>query len=97
MAYKLTTSRQFERDVKRCIKRGLPMDEFQTVIKLLVRDGKLPATYRPHKLTGDRKGQWECHIQPDWLLIWKQYEDELLLLMLNTGSHSDLFGKKQKK
>ncbi len=95
MAYKLTTSKQFERDVKRCIKRGLPMDKFQTVIKLLVRDGKLPAVYHPHKLTGDRKGQWECHIQTDWLLVWKQFDDELLLLMLNTGSHSDLFGEKK--
>lgn len=93
MAYRLTTTNQFERDLKRCIRRGLPMEEFRTVIRLLVRDGRLPAEYKPHKLHGNRKGEWECHIQSDWLLIWKQFDDELRLLMINTGSHSDLFGK----
>ena len=47
-------------------------------------------------LHGDRQGQWECHIQPDWLLIWKQVGYELELLMLNTGTHSDLFGKNRR-
>lgn len=96
MAYRITTTHQFERDLKRCIRRGLPMDEFQTLIRLLERDGKLPAVYKPHQLYGDRKGQWECHIQPDWLLIWNQFDDDLRLLMLNTGTHSDLFGKKKR-
>ena len=64
---------------------------------LLERDGSLPAIYRPHKLTGDRRGQWECHIEPDWLLIWEQYDDELVLIMINTGSHSDLFSKKYRR
>ncbi len=67
------------------------MDKFRKVIQLLEKDGTLPSIYRPHVLHGDRNGQWECHIQPDWLLIWKQYDDELELLMLNTGTHSDLF------
>ena len=67
MAYKISTTHQFEKDLKRCIKRGYPMDRFRTVIQLLERDGCLPELYRPHKLTGDRQGQWECHIQPDWL------------------------------
>ena len=97
MAYKISTPHQFEKDLKRCIKRGYPMDEFRTVILLLERDGQLPEVYRPHMLHGDRQGQWECHIQPDWLLIWKQIGNELELLMLNTGTHSDLFSKKYKK
>ena len=97
MAYKISTTHQFEKDLKRCIKRGYPMDEFRTVIQLLERDGGLPEVYRPHMLHGDRQGQWECHIQPDWLLIWKQIGNELELLMLNTGTHSDLFSKKYKK
>jgi mRNA interferase YafQ len=59
------------------------MDEFRTVIQLLERDGRLPEVYRPHMLHGDRQDQWECHIQPDWLLIWKQKGNELELLMLN--------------
>ncbi|MBR1652979.1 MAG: type II toxin-antitoxin system YafQ family toxin [Alloprevotella sp.] len=97
MAYKISTTHQFEKDLKRCIKRGYPMGEFRTVIQLLERDGRLPEVYRAHMLHGDRQGQWECHIQPDWLLIWKQVGNELELLMLNTGTHSDLFSKKYKK
>ena len=97
MAYKISTTHQFEKDLKRCIKRGYPMDEFRTVIQLLERDGRLPEVYHPHQLLGDRQGQWECHIQPDWLLIWKQKGNELELLMLNTGTHSDLFDKKYRK
>ena len=91
--YKIKTTHQFEKDLKRFIKRGYPMDKFREVIKLLERDGRLPAEYRPHVLHGKREGQWECHIQPDWLLIWNQYDDELELLMLNTGTHADMFKK----
>ena len=65
MAYKISTTHQFEKDLKRCIKRGYPMDEFRTVIQLLERDGRLPEVYRPHKLSGKYKGCWECHIQAD--------------------------------
>ncbi|RGS44531.1 type II toxin-antitoxin system YafQ family toxin, partial [Segatella copri] len=50
-----------------------------------------PPEYKPHKLSGQYAGSWECHIMPDWLLIWKQYNDELVLVMTNTGSHSDVF------
>lgn len=91
MAYKFTTTKQFERDVKRCIKRGYPMDDMKAVIDDLVDDGKVDAKYKPHQLSGNRQGQWECHIHPDWLLVWKQNNEELTLLMLNTGTHSDLF------
>jgi len=82
MAYKLLTTHQFEKDLKRCKKRGLPMDKL-----------KVPTQFRPHLLHGNRDGQWECHIQPDWLLIWEQNNTELTLLMMNTGTHADLFGK----
>ena len=96
MAYRVTTTNQFEKDVKRCKKRGLPMGDLRTVISLLAKDGHLPESYRPHKLSGNRSGLWECHIKSDWLLIWEQFEEELRLLMLATGSHSDLFGKKRR-
>ena len=96
MAYHITTTNQFEKDVKRCIKRGLPVAELRSVISLLAKDGCLPNKYKPHKLSGDRTGQWECHIQSDWLLIWQQFEEELRLLMLSTGTHSDLYGKKKR-
>lgn len=95
--YAIKTTREFEKDVRRCVKRGLPIDELRKVMKLLERDGILPANYRPHKLTGDCRGQWECHIKPDWLLVWERHDDELVLLMLNTGTHADIFGKKRKR
>ena len=97
MAYIIKTTNAFDKDMIRCIKRGYPMDEIRKVMKLLECDGSLPVEYKPHKLHGDRRGQWECHIQPNWLLIWEQHEQELILVMLGTGTHSDLFDKKYKK
>jgi mRNA interferase YafQ len=94
MAYTIKTTNSFDRDMARCIKRGYPMDNLRKVMSLLERDGRLPAEYKPHKLHGARKGQWECHIQPNWLLIWEQHDQELILIMLNTGTHSDLVSKK---
>lgn len=91
--YSLSTTKQFEKDLKRCVKRGLPMEELKTVISMLVEKGELPAKYKPHKLVGNRAGEWECHIKSDWLLVWEQNDKELTLLMLNTGTHSDLFKK----
>lgn len=96
MAYRITTTNQFEKDVKRCKKRGFPMGDLRTVISMLAKDGTLPSIYSPHKLSGNRAGQWECHIKPDWLLIWEQFDDELRLLMLATGTHSDLFSKNRR-
>ena len=93
MAYRLLTTKQFEKDLKRCKKRGLPMNKLKEVISELVTSGKLSACFKPHMLHGNRSGQWECHIQPNWLLIWEQNNSELTLLMLNTGTHADLFGK----
>ena len=69
------------------------MELLRTAIRILSTEGRLPDRYLPHILHGNRKGQWECHIQPDWLLAWKQEKLELTLVMLNTGTHADLFGK----
>lgn len=60
-------------------------------MQLLAETGTLPAKYNPHKLSGNYVDCWECHIKPDWLLIWKQNNEELILLFTNTGTHSDLF------
>ena len=65
---------------------------FEEVVTLLAETGTLPSRYRPHKLTGDWQGFWECHIQPNWLLIWEQHEKELILILTDTGTHSVLFG-----
>ena len=51
----------------------------------------LAKDYYPHKLSGNRKNQWECHIEPDWLMIWEKDDFELTILFLETGTHSDLF------
>lgn len=89
--YKIQTTNRFEKDVIRCKKRGLELDKLKEVMSLLAENGKLPIRYKPHKLLGKYSGCWECHIQPDWLLIWRQNNNELTLLFLNTGTHSDLF------
>ena len=91
MKYKIVATKRFEKDVKRCKKRNLPMDKLKKVILLLEEFGKLPSEYKPHKLSGQYAASWECHIMPDWLLIWMQDDDELVLVMTNTGSHSDVF------
>ena len=93
MRYKIIPSKRFKNDMKRCQKRGYNMQLIKDAIMLLAETGTLPAEYKPHLLHGNRKGQWECHIQPDWLLIWEQYDQELVLVMLSTGTHSDLFNK----
>ena len=97
MKYRLKVTGEFKQDLKRCKKRGLVLDELWDVVEKLQNGETLEEKYRVHLLHGDRKGQWECHIQPDWLLIWEQHDLELVLVMLNTGTHSDLFSKKYKK
>lgn len=91
--YKVKYTGQFKRDYKLCKKRGFDMPLLDNVIKVLATEGKVPDTYRPHKLSGNYASFWECHIQADWLLIWQQFDDELILHLTNTGTHSDLFKK----
>ena len=80
---------QFKKDVKRLIKRGKKFEEFKEVISKLSEGETLEAKYRDHILTGQYKGTRECHIEPDWLLIYELTENELFLV--RTGTHSDLF------
>ena len=89
--YRIDYTKRFEKDLKRCLKRGLNILLIQESIVLLAETGTLPTKYRPHKLSGQFDGCWECHIQPDWLMTWKQNDTELTLLFLQTGTHSDLF------
>ena len=58
---------------------------------MLASTGTLPPKYHPHKLVADKRGIWECHIQPDWLITWEQDNNRLTLLFLQTGTHLDLF------
>ena len=91
MMYEILFSNQFKRSYKKCIKRGYNKALFEEVVTLLAESGTLPLRYKAHKLTGEWNGFWECHIQPDWLLVWEQHDEELIMLMLDTGTHSDLF------
>ncbi len=92
MKYTVSVSNRFKKDFKRCQKRGLNMKCIVEAMNILAENGTLPASYRPHKLSADREGQWECHIEPDWLMVWEQNDKELTLLFLQTGTHADLFG-----
>lgn len=91
MSYQIFTSKKFDKSLKKCIKRGANISKLQIVVDILRDSGTLPPEYRTHKLSGNYAGCWECHIQSDWLLIWKQDDEKLTLLFVDTGSHSDLF------
>ena len=95
--YELHITGEFKQDLKRCKKRGLPLDDLWAIVRKLLNGETLDPNHRVHQLHNDRKGQWECHIQPVWLLVWEQHDRELILVMLNTGTHADLFSKKYKK
>jgi len=91
MRYTPNTTHKFNKDFKRCQKRGYDMSLLKKVVDLLCENGELPKEYRPHKLSGKHEGLWECYILSDWLLIWDQNDTELILLFTDTGTHSDLF------
>lgn len=82
-------STKFKRDFKVCAKRGYNLKRLQNVIDILRVPDSLPPKNRDHNLTGSYAGYRECHVEPDWLLIYQQTETELLLY--RTGTHSDLF------
>ena len=86
---KLTQTTRFKKDVKRQKDRGKELGKLKEVIELLVAGDTLPGNLRDNALMGDRKGWRDCHIEPDWLLIYKRLPEELVLG--RTGSHSDLF------
>ena len=94
--YELDYTGKFKKDVKTCQKRGYNLELLRTVIQHLEKEGQVPQEYQPHTLKGKLKGYWECHIAPDWLLVWDQNDHELIMLMTNTGTHSDLFGKNKR-
>ena len=89
--YIVKTTRQFDKEVKLCKKRGYDISKLEAVVLILEKTGTLPHKYKPHKLSGNYDNCWECHIKGDWLLVWLQNDNELTLLFTNTGTHSDLF------
>lgn len=91
MALKLVPTSQFKRDYKRMKKRGLNMAELQIVLDKLCADKPLEERHRDHALVGRYAGFRECHIRPDWLLVYAIDKDKLILVASRTGTHSDLF------
>ena len=91
--YKLDTTKRFDKALKLCKKRGYPIEDLRKAIAILAEKGCLPKEYKPHILHRNHEGEWEAHINPDWLLGWEQNDEELTLLMLTTGTHSDVFSK----
>ncbi len=83
-------STKFKKDFKVCVKRRCKMERLQQVIDILRIPAALPFKNSDHNLSGNYAGYRECHIEPDWLLIYRQEEHELLLY--RTGTHADLFG-----
>lgn len=83
--------KSFKKDYKRMIKRGLSPLLLEEVVTLLANEQPLPDKYRDHSLSGNYNGYRECHISPDWLLIYKIFSDKLVLVLARTGSHSDLY------
>ena len=84
---------QFKRDYKLALKRGCKPEALQAVVGWLMAETPLPEKYRDHALANSRndQGMRECHIQPDWLLVYQVVREKLILKLIRTGTHSDLF------
>lgn len=88
---KIVPSNQFKKDLKSAKKRGYDMEHLQKVVHALANGENLDKKYRDHALAGDYSGFRECHVEPDWLLIYRIDRDVLELFLFRTGTHSDLF------
>jgi mRNA interferase YafQ len=88
---RIRQSTRFRRDIKRLARQGADLAELETVMKALAQQGALDDKYRDHALIGNWRGHRDCHIRPDWLLLYRVIDDELQLV--RTGSHADLFGR----
>ena len=91
MKYSLILSGRFKRSLKLARKRGLDIDLMDSVVEKLINGIPLENKYKDHALGGNFKGFRECHIQPDWLLIYLIEDDILTLTLVDTGTHADLF------
>ncbi len=91
MRYEIIPSSQFKKDVKLAQKRGYDLNKLTAVVDTLAEGFELDERYRDHELAGSYAGFRECHIQPDWLLVYKYVNSELMLFLSRTGTHSDLF------
>ena len=91
MKYDVKYTSRFKKDYKRLKKRGWDMDKLLDAIDILRSGEELPPQYKDHPLHGDYEGHHDCHIEPDWVLIYFKSESTLVLSMTRTGTHSDMF------
>jgi len=91
MKYKLRPTTKFQKDLKRVQRRGYNISLLTDILKMLADGRELPKKNKDHSLVGEYTGCRECHITPDWLLIYEICEDDLILYLTRTGTHSDLF------
>jgi mRNA interferase YafQ len=91
MRYNIRPTTRFQKDLKRIQKRGYDISLLTEIIKMLANGERLPERNKDHSLGGDYSGCRECHITPDWLLIYEISDHDLILYLTRTGSHSDLF------
>lgn len=89
--YEVVLSNRFRKDLKLAAKRGCDLALLNSIVDRLAQGETLPAKHRDHSLTGDYIGFRECHIQPGWLLIYRTEEEALMLFLMRTGTHADLF------
>lgn len=89
--YELEYGGKFLKDLKLAKRRGLNMEELREVTDMLQEGEPIPKKYKDHPLTGNYKGFRECHVNPDWLLIYKKKEAIMVISLYRTGTHSDLF------
>ena len=91
MKYEVQPTTKFKKDLKLCKGRGYDIELINQIIKKLANGEKLEEKNKDHDLHGNWEGYRECHILPDWVLVYKYIEDELILYLTRTGTHSDLF------
>ena len=91
MKYIVEPTNKFKKDLKICKNRGYDLNKITEVIKKLANGEQLEEKFRDHTLTGNWNNYRECHITSDWILIYQYYDDELILFLTRTGTHSDLY------
>ena len=90
--YSVRTSKRYRRELKTVLSRGKDESKLEEVIDILASGESLPPRYADHSLSGKWKGYRECHIEPNWLLVYSIHDDVLVLALMSTGTHSDIFG-----
>ena len=93
MKYEVKFTNQFKKDFKLAKKQNKDLNKLFDVVNILAEGGILEAKYRDHDLSGEYKGTRECHVEPDWLLVYEIQNDVLVLMLYRLGTHSELFKK----